>query len=171
MKLYKWIMRVPDSESHDWRTVIWQGMRVLVTSERKNAWRRIKQVGKDYITFSDFFEIDQVSSKTKRPKSELFNMSFEEILEKTTSNRLFCVTDRGYFGIVPKRTQVGDQIVVLFGGHTPFVLREREDMSDISLEKQCWQLIGESYVHGMVDGEVPNGLKEGHLSSEEFILV
>jgi hypothetical protein len=171
MKLYRWIVRLPESEPHDWRTLIWQAMRVLATSERRNAWRRITHVGEDYITFSDFFEDDQVSSKMKRPKRELFNMPFEEILEKMTSNRLFCVTERGYFGIVPKRTQVGDQIVVLFGGHTPFVLREREDMSDISLEKQCWQLIGESYVHGMMDDEALNGLKEGHLSPEEFILV
>jgi hypothetical protein len=44
-------------------------------------------------------------------------------------------------------------------------------MSDISLEKQFWQLIGGSYVQGMMDSEALNGLKEGHLSPEKFILV
>lgn len=83
----------------------------------------------------------------------------------------FCITKRGYFGLVPQRAQVGDHIVVLFGGYTPFVLREGRFTLDGSLEKQGWQFIGESYVHGMMDGEALVGLKEGNLSSEEFVLV
>ncbi|PMD34353.1 hypothetical protein L207DRAFT_497721 [Hyaloscypha variabilis F] len=97
-------------------------------------------------------------------------MPFEDVLEKTVENRGFCVTENGYFGLVPRRARVGDHIIVLFGGCTPFVVRERKGWDSPSSEKCYWQLVGEAYVHGMMDGEALAGLKEGE-SSEEFILV
>jgi len=98
----------------------------------------------------------------------------KDLIENTTVNRVFCVTKKGYMGLVPYRSKEVDLIVVLFGGHTPFILREQEsDILSFSENERRWQLIGECYVHGFMDGEGLNGLdKQGtDKRSEKFILI
>ncbi|KAJ3572200.1 hypothetical protein NPX13_g5130 [Xylaria arbuscula] len=58
--------------------------------------------------------------------------------------RRFFKTKRGLFGLAPASARNGDHVVVLFGGKVPFILR------DFGLH----HLVGESYVHGIMDGEV-----------------
>ncbi len=53
-------------------------------------------------------------------------------------------TDRGYLGLVPSDTKAGDVIVLLHGGRLPFVLRPHDGH---------WEMIGPSYVHGIMHGE------------------
>ncbi|PMD31122.1 hypothetical protein L207DRAFT_385252, partial [Hyaloscypha variabilis F] len=59
--------------------------------------------------------------------------------------RRFFITEKGYLGLGPGHMEVGDQVTVLFGGKTPFILRKFEDH---------FKLIGESYIHGIMEGEV-----------------
>jgi hypothetical protein len=62
--------------------------------------------------------------------------------------RRFCVTKRGYLAIVPPRSEPGDLIYILHGTQTPFALRRcTEGSPDI------YDLVGECYVHGVMDGE------------------
>ena len=79
----------------------------------------------------------------------------KSLLEHTTTNRVFCITEKGYIGLVPHTARANDQIIFLFGGNTPIVLRgrEAEGSSSVSDTERRWQLIGESYVHGFMDGE------------------
>jgi len=58
--------------------------------------------------------------------------------------RCFFVTGAGRVGIGPRCMQTGDVIVVLRGGELPFVLRKKGD---------GYWLLGEAYVHGIMDGE------------------
>lgn len=97
----------------------------------------------------------------------------EGILHETTLNRVLCITTKGYIGLVPWKAQVGDQVVVLFGGYTPFVLRQRHGVAGLSENEEYWQLIGESYIHGFMDGEALKGLDvEGSgVEDEEFVIV
>jgi hypothetical protein len=60
-------------------------------------------------------------------------------------SRNFCVTSKGYIGLVPPKTEVGDKVCILFGGRTPFVLRDAGGGKHV--------LVGECYIHGMMDGE------------------
>ncbi|KAK5126120.1 hypothetical protein LTR85_011475 [Meristemomyces frigidus] len=55
-------------------------------------------------------------------------------------------TAKGYFGAGPTHIQEGDVVCVLFGGETPFLLRRREGVDG-------YLLVGETYVHGIMDGE------------------
>jgi hypothetical protein len=93
----------------------------------------------------------------------------KELVEKTVMNRVLCVTEKGYMGLVPYEAKIGDQIVVLFGGNTPFLLRESDE--DVHGERR-WLLVGECYVHGFMDGEAINGLDEEEFEgrSETFVL-
>ncbi|KAK5997802.1 Heterokaryon incompatibility 6-like protein [Cladobotryum mycophilum] len=64
-----------------------------------------------------------------------------------TRYRRFAVTARGYYVLGPDALQVGDVVVVLHGGRTPFILRRAEDGGP------GWTLIGECYAHGLMNGE------------------
>ena len=48
-------------------------------------------------------------------------------------------------GMGPRGMQEGDIVCVLFGGCVPFVLQPKADRSD------CWELINDAYVHGIMD--------------------
>ena len=50
----------------------------------------------------------------------------------------------GYIGLAPGRTEVGDVIGVFEGGKAPLVMRPHG---------QQWELIGDSYIHGVMHGE------------------
>jgi len=59
--------------------------------------------------------------------------------------RNLCVTERRCLGRVPHGSKVGDRICIFKGGSVPFVVRENAN--------GYYQLIGECYIHGIMDGE------------------
>lgn len=74
-----------------------------------------------------------------------FKWSHEATL--ITRYRRFAVTRNGYFVLGPDALQEGDVVAVLRGGKTPFLLRE------VNAGEGGWRLVGECYVHGLMDGE------------------
>jgi hypothetical protein len=76
---------------------------------------------------------------TNGPRSAQFFNAFRPL------GRNFCVTSKGYIGLVPPKTEVGDKVCILFGGRTPFLLRDAGGGKHV--------LVGECYIHGMMDGE------------------
>ncbi|KAL6411200.1 hypothetical protein AUP68_04900 [Ilyonectria robusta] len=75
--------------------------------------------------------------------------------------RKFAVTDGGLFLIGPEMMEWGDVVAVLYGGRTPVVLRQRP-------EGDGWTLVGECYVHGIMNGEAMAG---DELIGEEFTIL
>jgi hypothetical protein len=73
--------------------------------------------------------------------------------EAHTKRRLF-ITEKGYVGIGPQTSLPGDVTALLHGGYTPFILRwvEDENITKKS-ELPTFNLVGESYVHGLMDRE------------------
>ncbi|TGJ80421.1 hypothetical protein E0Z10_g8341 [Xylaria hypoxylon] len=59
--------------------------------------------------------------------------------------RRFTGTDGGLIGWVPEETMEGDMVVIPYGSRVPFVVR--------SDEKGRYRLIGECYIHGLMDGQ------------------
>ncbi|OJD13128.1 hypothetical protein ACJ73_09241, partial [Blastomyces percursus] len=90
-------------------------------------------------------------------------------LRRTLYDRAFFTTRKGYMGIRPKgktRVKVGDKVAVLGGGFTPFILREMDFIAGVGGSRGgggdggdgggkgcCSTLVGESYIHGMMEGE------------------
>ncbi|KAH6653958.1 HET domain protein [Truncatella angustata] len=64
--------------------------------------------------------------------------SFMTTIRATSANRKLYRTSTGYLGLGPAATKSGDIVVVLLGGHLPFILRP---------SGTDWLLIGETYVH------------------------
>ena len=63
---------------------------------------------------------------------------------KHAYNRRFARTSKGCFCLVPAATKKGDLVGVFCGASVPLVLSEYGEE---------WQLVGESYVHGIMHGE------------------
>ena len=92
------------------------------------------------------------------------------LMEEVTRNRKFCITELGRMGLVPASTEADDRIVVLFGMHTPVILRALASISN-DARPTCYRLLGESFVPGLMDGEAIRAMKMGDLHADEFVLV
>ena len=84
-------------------------------------------------------------------------------------NRKLFTTVNGYIGLGPPQTQIGDVVFILFGSRVPLVLRRHEDQSpitfspdgfgqkhilrEITLTKTSYSVIGDCFIHGVMDGE------------------
>ncbi|KAH0496270.1 hypothetical protein TgHK011_003641 [Trichoderma gracile] len=91
-----------------------------------------------------------------------FKWSHEATL--ITRYRRFAITRGGYFVLGPDALQEGDVVVILRGGKTPFLLREVSRNSadaDDAGGGGSWVLVGECYVHGLMDGEGWVGEEDG----------
>jgi len=83
-------------------------------------------------------------------------------LRMHTFHRRLVVSEKGYIGLGSRLAQPRDLICVLFGCSVPVILRKIDDY---------YMFIGESYVHGIMDGEVINTRNERKFSEQEFVLV
>jgi hypothetical protein len=66
-------------------------------------------------------------------------------------------------GRVSRDSQPGDIIVIFLGGKTPYLLRKYP-----SGDK--YYLVGECYIHGMIEGEAMEQLEKGHRLVEKFTI-
>ncbi|KAJ9156609.1 HET-domain-containing protein [Pleurostoma richardsiae] len=78
-----------------------------------------------------------------------------------SASRAFFATQDKRIGLGPQGTKRGDWVVVLFGAAQPYVLRR---------ERDHFIMIGEAYVHGIMNGEVTELLELGSVQTEDFEL-
>jgi hypothetical protein len=108
-----------------------------------------------YIAFRNYLEVTGKGSGVKecrnggslitnRPSD---SSSYIAALEDTLNGWRFVVTKRGYAGVVPTLTEVGDIVVVLKGGCVPFVMRKS------ATRPGQMRLVGECYIHGIMGGQ------------------
>jgi hypothetical protein len=83
------------------------------------------------------------------------------VLNRKTWSGAFFITSDGHLGIGPESTQPGDQIVVLDGARSPFVLRPLRNSGD-------YALLGDSFVLGLMHGKVRDA--RGELESRKFVI-
>lgn len=101
-------------------------------------------------------DLEHVSQTTQ--ESSIFASA---LLVNLTGRQAF-VTDNGYAGLTFPETMEGDAIYIFLGANTPFILRKNLSREG---EQVTYQLVGESYVYGFMDGE---GLEMGKM--EEIVL-
>ena len=82
--------------------------------------------------------------------------------EQATTNQRFCMTEKRRPGLASPDARPGDMLVVLFGGHVPFILRPCEGSDSEYIN------VGEAYVHGCMQGEI---LSDGHYEAKDFTIV
>ena len=87
--------------------------------------------------------------KVKARESLPINTVFAEAWWHAACQRNFCSTKEGSIGLVPGAAQKGDLIAIFMGADVPFVIRPGGAGTHV--------LIGECYVHGIMNGEAFQG--------------
>ncbi len=112
--------------------------------------------------FSSYIRLVQESSQKEvnEPDLEMIRIRAQELREKMiglisaggmpANQRCFCTTEKGFFGLVPGKVEVGDEVAIFNGGHVPFVLRRFESGNGQEL---AYRLVGDGYFHGLMHGE------------------
>jgi hypothetical protein len=113
---------------------------------------------------------------TARKGTLILNLSkSKEVVESdscvmaSTWNRRFFISEKGYIGLAPSNAAPGDKIAILFGGKVPYILRRNEPASS-GTSDTTWTFLGDSYVHGIMDGEVIESLERGEVMKELITL-
>ncbi|KAI4612820.1 uncharacterized protein J4E87_010083 [Alternaria ethzedia] len=92
------------------------------------------------------FNLD--SLKTRKPAKTLEDL--QTAYRAALKMRRFAVTEKGYFALVPRGAQVGDELAVFDRACVPFVIRKQQ----VEGVAEKFELLGEAYVHGIMKGEV-----------------
>lgn len=90
-----------------------------------------------------------------------------ELASQHASGRTLVITKQGYIAMAPPTTVVGDQLCILFGGETPYVLRHYPTKKNIST---TYRFLGEAYVPGLMDGEAISELQTGGSRQKVFTI-
>ena len=98
-------------------------------------------------------------SEIKRDWGDHF---FGSSMNKTGRRRRLARTEKGYLAMVPSSSITGDAVWLLQGASVPFVLRAADQNSDGGKHAALWEIMGDSYVHGIMNGELWKGV-EGNL--------
>jgi hypothetical protein len=88
---------------------------------------------------------------------------FREAFRGYGAGRCLFVTEKGGIGLGPMAMNPGDQISMLFGGRTMFVLRPLSGLNEHFF-------IGSCYLDGVMKGEVVDMFSNGELSTQWFRL-
>jgi hypothetical protein len=110
-----------------WRTLI---------ADRESNWEGPPTAERDFGGRFDAWKRGSADEAYVRPYSDAAILRCMQ--------RSFFITEKGYLGLGPSHAHAGDVVCVLKGGNVPFVLRQTHEA--------CYGLIGESYVHGIMDG-------------------
>jgi hypothetical protein len=77
--------------------------------------------------------------------------------------RSFLITQKGYYGLGPWIAEPGDLCCILIGANVPFVLRKTDKESH-------YRLVGETYIHGLMRGEILDTMDGNGLTEESIII-
>lgn len=81
-------------------------------------------------------------------------LQYARLLGHFTQNRVAFGTSKHWLlGLGPPKAQVGDVVAVLHGAPTPHLLRPSKAMAVPVGTMQTWRLVGDCYVHGIMNGE------------------
>ncbi|KAK6062831.1 adenosine deaminase [Seiridium cupressi] len=75
---------------------------------------------------------------------------------RMSAGRQFCITAKGYFGLVPKLTTLDDAVVLFDGAKTPHIVRPSRnwDLTNTADNKLPCRLVGECFIHEGMDGQL-----------------
>lgn len=110
--------------------------------------------------------VDQQSTASLQEQKRVFVKPFTDACVSRCHGRSFILTEKGYMGLAPFKTEIGDVVVVLQGSYVPSVLRRKKDNDK---DGPSWELVGETYVHGIMEGETVTRATEQDV--QEFKLV
>ncbi|KAF2675777.1 HET-domain-containing protein [Lentithecium fluviatile CBS 122367] len=122
-------------------------------------WERFREANMDFrlgeTCFDDLFEEEIPQDTSEYDLTEVYSC-----FDRSSQRRRLMTTSSGYVGWAPdningeagEQTQIGDLIAIVFGCSTPLAIRMLPDRTH-------YQVLGEAYVQGLMDGEAMKGLE------------
>ncbi|CBX96641.1 hypothetical protein IAQ61_005495 [Plenodomus lingam] len=116
---------------------------------------------------------DRPSSPISVPDAQGWEHGFRMALDHKLHSRRLARTEKGYFALVPAGSELGDAVWLLQGARVPFIMRKAQTTgseagaSSEMLER--WNVVGDAYVHGMMQGEAWKKGLEKELESIELV--
>jgi hypothetical protein len=104
---------------------------------------------------------EQTKSMLEAQKGKGNSERFDLGVRQSFDGRCFLELNNTLIGVGSDTTRAGDLVVVFFGGRVPFILRQNE---------KCYALLGECYMHGIMDGEAIDGWRKERLQENTFVL-
>ncbi|KAI2479831.1 HET domain containing protein [Pyrenophora tritici-repentis] len=130
-------------------------------------WERFRSANRDFPLgknlLDSFFSDEIPADASEYDFCEVYSCS-----DRSAKKRRFMTTVKGYMGWAPdnifseddERTRAGDLIAIVFGCSTPLAIRPCGER---------FQVLGEAYVQGLMDGEAVNTLREGRYVTQSFV--
>lgn len=130
-----------------WRTLLldegqFTGKRLLA--------EELKSFREEYLIWSGRKKRSAWINLTTRHKRVL---SVFDMLQDSLRGLTFGISDKGYWGMIPQVSKVGDLICAARGLSVPVVLRK--------VEENSFTLVGPCYIHGIMDGEIAKAVEAG----------
>ncbi|KAL2063909.1 hypothetical protein VTL71DRAFT_4403 [Oculimacula yallundae] len=97
---------------------------------------------------------DQTSGRIR-----LEDIVSSDIFDQPTRHRRFFVSSKNHTGLAPAEGQVNDMVCFIFGCPIPFMLRPVNGH---------FIFLGETYLHGWMNGEVMSLLESGQIQPQDF---
>ncbi|KAH9208949.1 heterokaryon incompatibility protein-domain-containing protein [Leptodontidium sp. 2 PMI_412] len=98
--------------------------------------------------------------------AESLSKALEKRVYSCIRHRRLFTTESGRLGLAGKNLAVGDHVAILLGCTVPVILR-----SVPTIEKLQYTLIGESYIHEIMEGEAIEKLEAGQYELEDIKIV
>jgi hypothetical protein len=120
------------------------------------------------IGYKSFFNVDfrQRNPWAHLPQQEKNHGSqYNNAVLRMCYRRKYIATTNGRGGLAPAKCRVGD-IICVFRGRLPFVLRPNDDNGD----PKTFSFIGDCYVHGLLESEALDMVDAGKLQFTDFIV-
>jgi hypothetical protein len=122
-----------------------------LADQLESAEATINRLAVRYPSFPSVRELEEMirisgnEGSVEEQKLERDRKDFEQSFRVAYFGRRVIRTHKAYFGITAETVEKGDRVWILTGAKAPFVLRTGDNGS--------WRLVGEAYVHGIMNGE------------------
>ncbi|KAJ9667194.1 hypothetical protein H2201_002715 [Coniosporium apollinis] len=87
----------------------------------------------------------QVQDLTLEERQRFWMMDALQAMMFRVARRRLLITKKGYLGLGPPDTELGDSVFIIAGCTVPIILRKKDEQ---------WRFVGESFVTGIMDGEI-----------------
>ncbi|KAF2743993.1 hypothetical protein M011DRAFT_489313 [Sporormia fimetaria CBS 119925] len=140
----------------------WEYRRRLDTRAQQETSEARKHKWAHSIFGDDCAETDKLQAALEAEINKTPSMVPQKVerrdLAQYALGRRFFITKQGAFALGPKHARLGDQVIIPLSLDVPLVVRR--------CEEKTFQVVGETYVHGIMDGELlkdlpPDGRKNG----------
>jgi hypothetical protein len=162
------LLHLPSTFEEAWSQFEYRGWRWLAGQEGYYfRWEGFREA-MDCFTLGDWHFRDFFDNHIPDDADEYVYTEVYACAERSSMRRRFMTTDKGYLGWAPgnmyggpsDQVRGGDLIVIVLGCSTPLVIRPHGD---------TFQMLGEAYVQGLMDGEAMRKLADGHYELREFV--